>query len=125
MPRPFGGLPCTRRDTPDIAKSSSGDAEPVQSGRNRGGWAKDKKKNKEKKGAAAASGPNAEGRVVVYIAGAVSYSEMRVAYEVSQETGWDILIGTCRPARSLAASSFLARRPPPAALWVRGARLGR
>jgi len=102
------------RDTPDIAKSSSGDAEPVQSGRNRGGWAKDKKKNKEKKGAAAASGPNAEGRVVVYIAGAVSYSEMRVAYEVSQETGWDILIGSgaiATPQQFLDSMQTLSEEP--------------
>merc|ERR1712146_435611 len=63
--------------------------------------------------AAASTGPNAEGRVVVYIAGAISYSEVRVAYEVSQETGWDIIVGSgaVTPQQFLSAMQTLSEEP--------------
>lgn len=92
--------PCVR-GAPDISPTAGAGAdEPVVSARSRGGWAGWKKKGTAGGGggggakAAEPASSDSQGRVIVFIAGTLSYSEMRVAYEVSAERGWDVVVGS-------------------------------
>lgn len=87
--------PCVRDKPNIVAKSRAASAEePVTSAR-RGGWAKGRKDKDRGYGTSSELSSNeVEGRIIVFIVGAISYSEMRVAYEVSKDRGWDVFIGS-------------------------------
>eukprot|EP00039_Didymoeca_costata_P032847 m.39568 g.39568 ORF g.39568 m.39568 type:complete len:636 (+) comp9569_c0_seq1:156-2063(+) len=81
------------RDQPVVDQSSSGGDEAVTSAR-RGGWAKGRKDKDKGYGGGKDSDAGSDGRIIVFIAGCISYSEMRVAYEISKEKGWDVFVGS-------------------------------
>jgi syntaxin-binding protein 1 len=124
-------FPCVR-GAPDIAAAAGGGAdEPVQSARSRGGWAGWKDKKTAKPGVTekpvAAPTTESKGRVVVFIAGALSYSEIRVAHEVSSQTGWDVVVGShaiAAPDAFVSKIGKLSERNGPAPVVGGGAAVG-
>eukprot|EP00127_Corallochytrium_limacisporum_P003433 Clim_evm61s149 gene=Clim_evmTU61s149 len=82
--------------TAATAAQTPASATPPQatSARSRPGWAQKKAAGSSAKSAAPAAAPQAKGKkVVVFVIGGISYSEMRCAYEVSKARNADVFIG--------------------------------
>ena len=60
-----------------------------------GQWHKDKEKAGGAAGAGAAGSVKSVPRVIVFVLGGVTYSELRCAYEVTNERkkGWEVVMG--------------------------------
>lgn len=79
-----------------VETSGDNDGEKVVSARkNRGGWAH-KKPAGGKKGddAASADAGSDRNRLIIFIPGAIGYNEIRTAYELSDQYGIDVVIGS-------------------------------
>lgn len=90
-------FPPTKGNPQALVESTNDDdsGKVVSARKNRGGWAH-KKESKGKSidlGTSAATGSDRQ-RLIIFIPGAISYNEIRAAYELSEQYGVDVIIGS-------------------------------